>query len=136
MSNPFPPAGTRPWTRISNAAKSISAIVLGKGELAVTETGKVVAGNGATQLKNLSPFLTAAEATAQFVTWNGTNLTINGTVIPISGGGTPNPVVATDNGDGNYTLTGTGVTNNGDGYLTLTGTNVTSTGDAYVAIAA
>lgn len=133
MSNPFPPTGTRQWTRITNAARAISAVVLGKGELAVTETGKVVAGNGTTPLSGLSPFLTAAEALAQYVTWDGTNLRINGVIIPISCGAA---VTTVDNGDGTYTSTGSGAVNNGDGTYTLTDSSVTDNGDGTYSLAA
>jgi hypothetical protein len=119
-TNPFR-SGVRPWTRITNAARALAMGALGAGELAVTETGKVVAGNGTTPLKNLSPFLTQADAVTQFVTWDGTNLRINGTIIPISGG----PAVVVDSSTGGVlTLSGSGVTEQG-GIITLNGSNVT-----------
>lgn len=120
MSNPFLIGGTRPWTRITNAARAVSTIILGRGELALTETGRLVAGNGAAALKDLSPFLTAAEAAAQYVTWDGTYLRLGTVVIPIIG----DAVVATASNGGILTLSGSGVTEQG-GIISLTGSNVT-----------
>jgi hypothetical protein len=58
----------RPWRRISAAARALSTTVLGKGELAITETGQLFTGDGTTALKDRDPIPDAASLRATYPT--------------------------------------------------------------------
>lgn len=59
-------AGLRPWKRQTETKRAADSSVPGKGELVVSDTGKVYAGDGATQAKNLSPMLRKTDADATY----------------------------------------------------------------------
>lgn len=95
----------RPWKRVSAAARASSNTVLGMGELAVTETGDVFRGNGATALKNLSPLVDAATVAATYATKAQLGA-----------------ITTVDNGNGTATITATGsstTTDNGNGTASI-----------------
>lgn len=60
-------AGLRPWKRQTEAKRAADTSVPGKGELVVSDTGKVYAGNGSTQAKNMSPLLSQQVADNLYV---------------------------------------------------------------------
>jgi hypothetical protein len=81
MANPFPPfrapdpnsgdpgdPGFRPWWRFTEAARALAATVLGKGELVVSDAGKVYAPDGSKAVKDLSPLMDAASVAAAYLT--------------------------------------------------------------------
>lgn len=55
-------SGIRPWKRQTETKRAADSSVPGKGELVVSDAGKVYAGDGATQAKNLSPMLRKTDA--------------------------------------------------------------------------
>lgn len=61
-------SGIRPWKRQTETKRAADSSVPGKGELVVSDTGKVYAGDGATQAKNLSPMLRKTDADATYAT--------------------------------------------------------------------
>lgn len=93
MANPFPPfrapnpdnndpgdPGFRPWYRFTEATRALAATVLGKGELVVSDAGKVYAADGSKAVKDLSPLVDAASVAATYVpkTQGVTAITTNG----------------------------------------------------------
>ena len=58
--------GIRPWKRQTETKRAADSSVPGKGELVVSDAGKVYAGDGATQAKNLSPMLRKTDADATY----------------------------------------------------------------------
>ena len=59
-------SGIRPWKRQTETKRAADSSVPGKGELVVSDAGKVYAGDGATQAKNLSPMLRKTDADATY----------------------------------------------------------------------
>ena len=59
-------SGIRPWKRQTEAKRAADTSVPGKGELVVSDAGKVYAGDGATQAKNLPPMLRKTDADATY----------------------------------------------------------------------
>ena len=59
-------SGIRPWKRQTEAKRAADTSVPGKGELVVSDAGKVYAGDGTTQAKNLSPMLRKTDADATY----------------------------------------------------------------------
>jgi hypothetical protein len=112
MSNPFP-AGKRPWLRITAAKRAISDLILGKGELAITDTGDVIVGNGANELKNRPALLDQAAAQQTYVTYDGNYLRKNGIAVELPSTG----IVITENGDGTLTSTSSAFVDNGNGTI-------------------
>ena len=60
--------GIRPWKRQTEKKRAADSSVPDKGELVVSDAGKVYAGDGATQAKNLSPMLRKTDADATYAT--------------------------------------------------------------------
>ncbi|WP_287004692.1 MULTISPECIES: hypothetical protein [Gordonia] len=86
-------AGLRPWKRQTETKRAADSSVPGKGELVVSDTGKVYAGDGATQAKNLSPMLRKTDADATYATvWQPSTVYAAGALAmlpaPINGPGT------------------------------------------------
>ena len=61
-------SGIRPWKRQTETKRAADSSVPGKGELVVSDAGKVYAGDGATQAKNLSPMLRKTDADTTYAT--------------------------------------------------------------------
>lgn len=61
-------SGIRPWKRQTETKRAEDSSVPGKGELVVSDAGKVYAGDGATQAKNLPPMLRKTDADATYAT--------------------------------------------------------------------
>ena len=61
-------SGIRPWKRQTETKRAEDSSVPGKGELVVSDAGKVYAGDGATQAKNLSPMLRKTDADTTYAT--------------------------------------------------------------------
>ena len=59
-------SGIRPWKRQTETKRAEDSSVPGKGELVVSDAGKVYAGDGATQAKNLPPMLRKTDADATY----------------------------------------------------------------------
>ena len=59
-------SGIRPWKRQTETKRAEDSSVPGKGELVVSDAGKVYAGDGATQAKDLSPMLRKTDADATY----------------------------------------------------------------------
>lgn len=97
-------SGIRPWKRQTETKRAADSSVPGKGELVVSDTGKVYAGDGTTQAKNLSPMLRKTDADANYATVGGiadaiTNpeSAINSAVLDVTGGVVPAGVMPTVN---------------------------------------
>ena len=59
-------AGLRPWKRQTEAKRAADTSVPGKGELVVSDAGKVYVPDGTTQAKNLSPLVSKIVADATY----------------------------------------------------------------------
>lgn len=59
-------SGIRPWKRQTETKRAADSSVPGKGELVVSDTGKVYVPDGTTQAKNLSPLVSKSVADATY----------------------------------------------------------------------
>lgn len=59
-------SGIRPWKRQTETKRAADSSVPGKGELVVSDTGKVYVPDGTTQAKNLSPLVSKIVADATY----------------------------------------------------------------------
>lgn len=127
-------AGLRPWKRQTEAKRAADTSVPGKGELVVSDTGKVYAGNGSTQAKNMSPLLSQQVADNLYAAlWQPSTAYTAGALVllpaPINGPGTRTTAGTSRSSfdateQALWTATGGGssvsITDNGDGTATIT----------------
>lgn len=125
-------SGIRPWKRQTETKRAADSSVPGKGELVVSDTGKVYAGDGATQAKNLSPMLRKTDADATYVPFlnlaRNPDLIISGAVTRNANGVvTSAPVVWPDGTPGTYTTDTIDATGAVNGYHITYGSPATKT---------
>lgn len=127
-------SGIRPWKRQTETKRAADSSVPGKGELVVSDAGKVYAGDGATQAKNLSPMLRKTDADATYAAlWQPSTAYTAGALVllpaPINGPGTRTTAGTSRSSfdateQALWTATGGGssvsITDNGDGTATIT----------------